>query len=173
MKRSLPFIFGWVPLRCGFNLTLGKWNMLIRFILVLLCVTVQVKVYYQTCKYLTQNRLLNNEPVQEPNTVAIPMKVISQNRASSSSSGDNLEQNQQSGSHPVGNNDSSVAPTGNSNSNSTGLRSATFFVHRGKKSVSKLELEASKTLIIGILSLFIVTGTLIAYFYLYYIFNYH
>jgi len=76
------------------------------------------------------------------------MKVLTRNQASASS--ENNQQDGQTGSAPVGNN--------NSSSTTTVMRSATFFVHRGNKSVSKLEIEASKTLIIGILSLCIITG---------------
>ena len=153
-QRSLPFILGLVPLRCGFNLTIGMWNMLGRSFLVILCVIAQIKVYYQTRKYLNQHRALNREQtVQDPNTVAIPMKVIN-SKSQQVSSSDSNQQEGQSGSSihaaPVVNN--------NSNSTTTAMRSATFFVHRGNKSVSKLEIEASKTLIIGILSLCIITG---------------
>jgi len=159
IQRSLPFVFGLVPLRCGFNLTIGMWNMLGRSFLVILCVIAQIKVYYKTRKYLNQHRALNREQtVQDPNTVAIPMKVIN-SKSQQVSSSDSNQQEGQCGSSihaaPVVNNN-------NSNSTTTAMRSATFFVHRGNKSVSKLELEASRTLIIGILSLFIITGDMIA-----------
>ena len=34
----MPFVFGWLPLKCGFNLTLSKWTMLLRSVLVIGCV---------------------------------------------------------------------------------------------------------------------------------------
>jgi len=131
------------------------WPLFLSPFLVLLCVAAQVKVYYQTRKYLNQHRVLNQEPVQEQsnNSIAIPLKMISRNQLSPSEITTNQEL------EPMGPSSSSVVtPAGNNNSSSTCTRSPTFFVHRGNKSVSKLELEASKTLIIGILSVFIVTG---------------
>ncbi|XP_045032475.1 olfactory receptor 226 [Daphnia magna] len=131
---SMPFIFGWIPLRCGFNLTLGKWTMFLRSILVSLCITAQVRVYLVTRKYLRQ---------AEVQPLSIPM--------------------QQTGFVLKHRDDLQRPPSTTAAESSTSLsvvnmnKNAPFFVHRRNKTVSKLELEASLTLVVGVLSLCVIT----------------
>lgn len=131
----MPFIFGWIPLRCGFNLTLGKWTMFLRSILVSLCITAQVRVYLVTRKYLRQ---------AEVQPLSIPM--------------------QQTGFVLKHRDDLQRPPSTTAAESSSSLsvvnmnKNAPFFVHRRNKTVSKLELEASLTLVVGVLSLCVITS---------------
>lgn len=139
---SMPFIFGWIPLRCGFNLTLSKWTMLLRSILVSLCITAQVKVYLVTRQYLRQAE------VQPPSIPMQQLAIVTNDR-------DELQR------------PPSAAPAESTSSLSAVNmnKNAPFFVHRRNKTVSKLELEASLTLVVGVLSLCIITAPMfVVYF---------
>ena len=117
--------------------------MLLRSVLVALCIGAQVKVYVQTKKYLRMH--------EEQKKKQIPMKVINrqpQQKSLSSNTDDQQQQQQQR---------SSVM---------TGKNNKKFFVQRrNNKTVSKLELEASLTLFIGVFSLCLMTAPMfIVYF---------
>lgn len=103
--------------------------MLLRSILVTLCITAQVKVYLVTRKYLRQ---------AEVQPTAIPLQNIVLN----------------GGGPPSG----AAADSSSSLSVANINKNAPFFVHRRNKTVSKLELEASLTLVVGVLSLCIITS---------------
>jgi hypothetical protein len=133
----MPFIFNWIPLRCGFNLTLGKWTMMLRSILVTLCITAQVKVYPVTRKYLRQAEIQ-------------PLPIRMQQMDFMSDHDEDLQ-------HPPS---PTVGDSGSSLSVANINKNAPFFVRRRNKTVSKSELEASLTLVVGVLSLCVNTGKL-------------
>jgi hypothetical protein len=118
-------------------LTLGKWTMLLRFILVTMCITAQVKVYLVTRGYLRQ---------AEVQPLAIPL----QNMANTVIQHNNRDDHRP----PSGTSAESTSSLSVNNLN----KNAPFFVHRRNKTVSKLELEASLTLVFGVISLCIITS---------------
>jgi hypothetical protein len=133
----MPFIFNWIPLRCGFNLMMGKWTMFVRSILVTLCITAQVKVYLVTRRYLRQAEV-------RPLSIPLQQMVITPPN--------NGEESLRPASATAEESSSSMSVVANTNKN------APFFVHRRNKTVSKLELEASLTLLVGVSTLCIITG---------------
>lgn len=133
--------------------------MLLRSILVTLCITAQVKVYLATRKYLRQ---------AEVQPTAIAMKPSASNGshrephrspsgAKSDSAGCPAEAPIPDGLAGAASVSEEQHKTQHSSSIST-TKNAPFFVHRRNKTVSKLELEASLTLIVGVLSLCAMTG---------------
>ncbi len=160
----MPFFFGWIQLRCGFNLTLGKWTMLLRSILVTLCIMAQIKVYFVTRKYLRQAEVEPPSIPMQPQTTNIPnnkdlptptatmeMEIVPTSLgipAELSVQGLSTQDMSVSEEHQKTQHSSSLSATKN----------APFFVHRRNKTVSKLELEASLTLVVGVLSLCVITG---------------
>lgn len=139
----MPFIFGWIGLRCGFNMTLGKWTMLLRSVLVTLCIAAQIKVYVITRKYLRQ---------AEVKPVSLPMRQLAlENNGSTDAPA------AESSVHDLSNSEEHQK-THHSSSLMSATKNAPYFVHRRNKTVSKLELEASLTLVVGVLSLCITTG---------------
>ncbi|EFX82082.1 hypothetical protein DAPPUDRAFT_316623 [Daphnia pulex] len=134
---SMPFIFNWIPLMCGFNLMMGKWTMLLRSILVTMCITAQVKVYLVTRRYLRQAEV-------RPLSIPLQQMVITPPN--------NGDESLRPASATVEETSSSMSVVANTNKN------APFFVHRRNKTVSKLELEASLTLLVGVSTLCIITA---------------
>jgi hypothetical protein len=139
----MPFIFNWIPLRCGFNLMMGKWIMFVRSILVTLCITAQVKVYLVTRRYLRQAEV-------RPLSIPLQQMVITPPN--------NGEESLRPASATAEETSSSMSVVANTNKN------APFFVHRRNKTVSKLELEASLTLLVGVSTLCIITGIILISF---------
>lgn len=139
----MPFIFNWIPLRCGFSLMMGKWTMLVRSILVTLCITAQVKVYLVTRRYLRQAEV-------PPLSIPLQQMVITPPN--------NGEESLRPASATAEETSSSLSAVANTNKN------APFFVHRRNKTVSKLELEASLTLLVGVSTLCIITGIILISF---------
>jgi hypothetical protein len=117
---------------------MGKWTMLVRSILVTLCITAQVKVYLITRRYLRQAEVRPlSIPLQQMSVIMPPI---------------NGEESLRPASAATAEESSSSLSVANTNKN------APFFVHRRNKTVSKLELEASLTLVVGVSSLCIITG---------------
>lgn len=142
--------------------------MLVRSILVALCIAAQIKVYLQTRRYLRQHHeaLLRQQQTSNDNHLdgaAIPMRVLA-NKNNSNNTTTHLNNDLVGGAAMLASSSLSDAhqaqqmSVNHDSATCSSAKNTTFFVHRRNKTISKLELEASLTLIVGIVSLFIVTG---------------
>lgn len=113
---------------------MGKWTMFVRSILVTLCITAQVKVYLVTRRYLRQ---------AEVRPLSIPLQQMV------------MPPNGEESLRPAS---ATAEESSSSLSVANTTKNAPFFGHRRNKTVSKLELDASLILLVGVSSLCIITG---------------
>lgn len=126
--------------------------MLLRSILVTLCITAQVKVYFITRQYLRQAQ------VHPPGLIPMQQTVVVVSKESSPVPANQPEQINAGAFLSL---DCPAVDQSIESQHSSTLsanKNAPFFVHRRNKTVSKLELEASLTLVIGVLSLCVITS---------------
>lgn len=149
---KFPYVTQILPLECEVKFLQVKLISMSLLVLLTICVIAQVVVYKKTRDIVRQASLSVNCPERNKNcpTSFRQARAIAQTAINTSASEDQVEVAAQQMAR-------------NSSSATANDRSIDMSVHVGNNRLGRLEVEASRTLTAGVLSLFIMTGPFIAF----------